>query len=270
MIISSSDRPSAFTRLENCVGDVKQWMISNGLMLNNGKTEILHITSCFIENLHPFKSLRIGSAVVEAVSKARNLGLLMDNQMTLSSHVDSVCQSANLALRKIGQIRKHLNLATAEKLVHAFVSSRLDYCNSILYGLPDYELRKLQHVQNTAARMVALVKKRDHISPVLRRLHWLPVKHRITFKVLLLTYKALHGLAPCYITELLQRYIPTRTLRSGSKALLTPVSSSTSYGARSFAVAAPALWNDIPLEIRNATSVESFKSMLKTHLFNAE
>ncbi|XP_072048502.1 uncharacterized protein [Amphiura filiformis] len=163
-----ANRDQAISRLENCVSDVKQWMISNRLMWNDGKTEILHITSKFVKNITPLDCFQIGSCVVSPVSKARNLGVILDHQLTLSSPVNSVCQSANLSLRKIGQIRKFLNLATAEKLVHAFVSSRLDYCNSALFELPECELRKIQQVQN--ASMVALVKKRQHISPVLRQL----------------------------------------------------------------------------------------------------
>jgi hypothetical protein len=100
MIINSANRDQAISRLEKCVGDVKRWMTSNSLMLNDGKTEILHITSRFVKNTTPLESLQIGSSVVQAVSKARNLGVIIDNHLTLSSLVNAVCQSANLALRK--------------------------------------------------------------------------------------------------------------------------------------------------------------------------
>ena len=93
-----------------------------------------------------------------------------------------------------------LSKESTEILIHAFVSSKLDHCNSLLYGLPAYQLAKLQVLQNTAARVVSLTRKYDHITPVLESLHWLPVKFRIVFKVLLLVYKALNGMAPPYLS----------------------------------------------------------------------
>ena len=128
---------------------------------------------------------------------------------------------------------------------------------------PVAELSKLQRIQNTAARLVARVKKSDHISPVLRNLHWLPVRSRIIFKILLITFKALHGQAPIYITDLLTRYNPTRTLRSSNQnLLLEPKSKTVTHGDRTFSVAAPKLWNSLPQEIRSIDHLSSFKSAL--------
>ena len=107
-----------------------------------------------------------------------------------------------------------------EILVHAFVSSRLDYCNSLLHGSPKYVPQKLQRAQNAAARLIKLSRKYDHITPHLMDLHWLPIEYRIQFKILLLTYKTLNGLAPSYLSDLLQRYAPVRNLRSFSAFLL--------------------------------------------------
>ena len=106
-------------------------------------------------------------------------------------------------LRNISKIRKFLSKESTEILIYAFVSSKLDHCNSLLYGLPAYQLAKLQVLQNTAARVVSLTRKYDHITPVLQSLHWLPVKFRIVFKVLLLVYKALNGMAPPYLSDML-------------------------------------------------------------------
>ncbi len=191
----------------------------------------------------------------------------MDHQLCMSTHVNNICKPANFALRKIGQVRKYLDQSSAETLVHAFVSSRLDYCNGILYGLPDYEISKLQQVQNTAARIVSRVRKRDHITPVLRQLHWFPVQKRIMYKILMITYKSLNGLAPNYISDLIDEYMPPRCLRSGGKHLLSPVNTSTAYGRRPFAAAAPTLWNELPMYIKCADSLNTFKSLLKTYLF---
>lgn len=138
----------------------------------------------------------------------------------------------------------------------------MDYCNSLLYGISSSLLSKLQLVQNTAARIVTKTRKYDHITPVLARLHWLPVHSRIVYKLLLLTYKALNDLAPGYIRELLNVYMPKRSnMRSASKYLLQlPWSRLVSCGDRSFAVAAPILWNALPQDIRNATTIACFKS----------
>ena len=155
-------------------------------------------------------------------------------------------------------------------LVNAFVTSRLDYCNSVLYGLPTTELQKLQRVQNAAAMLICNVSRFDHISPTLKMLHWLPVKYRIDFKILLITYKAIHGLAPAYLSELITLKTVSRySLRSSSAVLLQPprIKTLRTLGDRSFTVAAPALWNNLPNAVRYAQRVQSFKDRLKTHLF---
>ena len=267
MLTKPSERANAISQLEQCICSVKAWMSANRLKLNEGKTEILHIRSKFARSSSPVDSLRIGSERVESVSSARNLGVAFDNNFTMATHVNNICRAAHLALRKIGQIRKYLDSSSTERLVHAFISSRLDCCNGLLFGLPEREINKLQQVQNTAARMVACVKKHQHITPVLEQLHWLPVRKRIVFKILLLTYKSQHGLAPEYISELLTEYKPSRSLRSGAKRLLKPVRTRSSFGDRAFAASAPKLWNQLPETIKCAGSVHSFKSLLKTYLF---
>ena len=129
-------------------------------------------------------------------------------------------------------------------------------------------LDKLQYVQNSAARLVTLSKKHDHITPVLFNLHWLPIYYRINYKIILFTFKALHGLAPSYICNLISKYKPVRCLRSADKMLLTSSSYNLkSYGYRSFQVSAPVLWNSLPTSIRNIDCLTSFKRELKTYLF---
>ena len=176
--------------------------------------------------------------------------------------------SASFALRKIGKIRNYLDKSTTEQLIHAFVSSRLDSNNILLAGLPSKDISKLQRIQNSAARLVSRSKKRAHITPILQDLHWLPVHHRINFKLLLLTYKILNDMAPVYLSELLHPYVPTRLLRSSSKDLLqTPSHRTKSYGARAFSIIAPILWNTLPHHIRQASSINQFKNSLKTFQF---
>ena len=154
-------------------------------------------------------------------------------------------------------------------MVCAFVLSKLDYCNSLLSGCPLHLLEKLQKVQNSAARLVFRAKKRDHITPLLKKLHWLPIKQRIKYKLCTLCFNFFSGSSPAYISDLLHVYTPKRTLRSSSdnRILLVPNMHSVSFGQRSFSFAAPSFWNSLPHGIRHATSVSSFKRSLKTHLF---
>ena len=152
--------------------------------------------------------------------KARNIGVTFDNRFLFNDHIASICKSSFYHLRNISYIRKYLSSTTTDILVHAFVSSKLDYCNSLLYGLPNYQVKKLQHVQKAGARLISLSRKHEHITPISLNLHWLPIRYRIVFKILLITYKALNNLAPSYIRDLLTPYIPSLQLHSSSKNLL--------------------------------------------------
>ena len=160
----------------------------------------------------------------------------------MTSHVNNICRHASLALRNIGRVRKYVTQSSIEHLVHASITSMLDYCNSLLYGLPSTEVQKLQRIQNTAARLVVKAKRTVHTSPVLQQLHWLPVSERISFKILLLTYKTVNGYASSYIEDLVNHYVPSRSFCSTLQGLLTVPSSTTStYGDRAFSIAAPRL-----------------------------
>ena len=140
--------------------------------------------------------------------------------MSFDHHIKHLCKSLVCHFRNLFRIRKYLNKESADTVVHAFITSKLDYCNSLFYGLPNYQLRKLQLLQNMAARFVTGARKFDHISPLLEKLHWLPIPFRVVFKLLLLVFKALNGLGPRYLVELLQFQNLSRTLRSNSLELL--------------------------------------------------
>ena len=144
----------------------------------------------------------------------------------------------------------------------------LDYCNGLLGNMPEKQLRKLQVIQNSAARLITRTKKFESISPVLQTLHWLPIRLRIVYKLLLLAYQCYHGVSPMYLSELLLKYESVRNLRSTQKELLViPQVLTKSYGERSFSYIVPLLWNNIPCSLKKASSVESFKVSLKTYLF---
>ena len=155
-----------------------------------------------------------------ASPRARNIRVLFDESLSMVPQVTVTCKSAFYHLRKIRLIRKHLTFDLAQLLARAVVTSKLDYCNSLLYGLPKNVIKQLQRVQNAAARVVTLSPKFCHITPVLANLHWLSIYLRIELKILIVTCKTLHGHAPTYIKDLLQYYLPARDLRSSKKNLL--------------------------------------------------
>ncbi len=161
-----------------------------------------------------------------------------------------------------------LPYSVAEKCINYLVFSRIDYCNALLIGVSKSSLNKLQYLQNSAARILNGARVGDHITPVLETLHWLPVKYRVDFLILVLTYKALHGLTPQYLADLLMPYMPSRNLRSSQHGLLVvPKTRLRSCGDRAFSTYAPKLWNSLPAVIRDANSLAVFKTSLKTCFF---
>ena len=173
------------------------------------------------------------------------------------TQIDQTCKAAFFHIFNITRITKFLSFDTVQTLVNAFVISRLDYCNSILFGLPNTELQKLQRVQN-----ICNMNNFDHITPILVKLHWLPVRYRINFKIVLITFKVIHGLLTC-------KTKCNYNLRSTCEIPLQQprIKTLRTLGDRSFTVAAPALLNNLPNLIRSATSMNSFKKLLKTHVF---
>ena len=198
-------------------------------------------------------------------------GVILTYRCQLISHAKT-CGAAFYWLYNIKRTSNFLSKDNLISVIHAFVTSRLDYCNSILHGLPSSELIKLQRVQNAAARLVTSTLRYCHITPILYELHWLPVKFRINFKLLLITFKALYGMAPKYIADLLNiRKKGNYSLRSNDCIMLEypKEKSLRSFGNRSFSVAATKLWNELPEDIRNISSINVFKTALKTHLFKS-
>lgn len=253
-------------KINTCLADIRSWMIKNKLKINDDKTEFLTITSSRA-SLTSDVRLCIGQEEVLPSLSCKSLGVMFDNNAKMDAFVRSTCQSAHYHLRNIRAIRDLIPSTAAAQLVHALVSSRLDYCNSLLYGVPNYITANLQRVQNVAARIVTKSNP-PHITPVLESLHWLPVSSRIRFKILLLTFKCLHDAAPDYLSSLVVPYRPSRTLRSSSKFLLALQDSRLkSYGDRSFRVAAQKEWNKLPDFIKKAPSINCFKKHLKTFLF---
>ena len=245
-------------------------MTKNYLKLNEEKTEILIISkrASTTPGQTQVGSIDIGGHAIVPATHVRNLGVLIDSSAKMDKQISNVCKGAFSVLRQISRHRSYLSDDAAATLVISLVTSKLDYCNSLLYGLPQNLLSKLERVQNSAARLVCRKSKHDHITQTLIHLHWLPIRERIEYKILLITFKALNGLAPNYLACLLHWYTPGRALRSSdSKQLFVPKTKLIQYGDRAFHYCAPFLWNKLPLELRGTTSISVFKRCLKTHLF---
>ena len=271
---SPNDRAEQLAVVKNmkdCIRDIRSWMLNNDLKLNDEKTEFLIIsTSKQLDKLDNI-SIRVGDSEVQPVPIARNLGSWFDSRLSMATHITKICASSFYHIYNIRRIRKYLSQQSTETLVHAFITSRLDYCNGLLYGLPDCLLNKLQRVQNACARLIFKEQKFGHVTPLIYELHWLPIRYRIEFKILLITFKILNFLAPSYLSSLISLRLPSiyNLGNSSDKLLLSypRFKSKATLGDRSFTCAAPILWNALPFDIRSATTVSTFKAKLKTHLF---
>lgn len=152
----------------------------------------------------------------------------------------------NFHLRAFRHIRQYLDQRTANTVACSIVASRLDYCNSLLYNTSQSNLHRLQRMQNSIARVVVRDKRSDHITPVLKNLHWLPIKERINYKIALITHRAYYDRSPEYLSNLIPKYQPARELRSATQVRLAkPSGLKSSLGAQSFSVAAERIWNSL-------------------------
>jgi hypothetical protein len=243
-------------------------MNGHKLKMNGSKTEVFFLSSKHLASRYIQHPINIGGTHVMPATTVRNLGAIFDRHLDLEAHVSSMCRSAYIQLKRLSSIRRHMDSTSLECLIHAFVSSRLDHNNALLCGITQHQLSRLQRLQNSAARLLTRTPRSEHITPVLRRLHWLPVKARVHYKVLLIAFKCVHNLAPSYLCHLIDSYNPTRDLRTSNMFLLdVPFTQSHRCQNSAFSHVAPTLWNTLPNEIRCANSVDVFKSKLKTFLF---
>ncbi len=247
----------------------ERFFLTNRVKLNIGKTVYFLAAPKNRTDQLPSLPLTIGATSIPPVSQCVNLGVTFDSQLSMELHVKKASRSAFYHLRLIARIRRFLNLAATKTLVHAFVLSRMDYCNSLLAGLPDKTIACLQRVQNAAARLTLRRGRLVSSSSLLKELKWLPVKQRIIFKAATLAFRCRLSppLAPRYLSSLLSSHAPTRSLRSSTTiSLAVPRVRLSTYGERSFAFLAPTLLNSLPSAITSTSTVTSFKSKLKAHL----
>jgi hypothetical protein len=265
------------TVIEHCIADVGVWCASRRLQLNGSKTEVLWFgTAASLRKMRKTSSgaggLHVGQAVIEPVAVVRNLGVLIDEELSMRQQVTKTAQICFYHLRRLRPIRQQLGRDVTARLVSVLVLSRMDYCNAILAGLPAVTLAPLKRVLHAAARLVLNLRPRDHVTSALKELHWLPIKERIQYKLCLLIHKASIGHAPAYMSDLLT----AAAVDPSKEGLRVSVSgdyviprTSLKLGERAFCVAAPRAWNQLPTELKLMRCTTTFKRQLKTFLFEA-
>ena len=193
----NDDIDSITDRIADCVSDICLWMERNELKLKKQKTDILLIHSEF-RNSPSLDEIILGNEQLTMARTVTNLGIIFDREISFNYQINQLCRTSFFLLRNLFKIRKYLTDEATSKVVHAFVTTKLEYCNYLYFGLPKYQVNKMQRVQNTAARLVTRSSKHDHITPLLQQLHWLPVSYRIVFKILLLVMDCALGMSLSY------------------------------------------------------------------------
>jgi hypothetical protein len=261
----------AVPTLTECITDVHQWLDLNGLSLNPDKTEAIVIGTAARQRADgPIAAVNIGTVCIPTARFVKSLGVTIDETLSFNTHVDNICKSSYFHLRALRKIRKWISEDSAKSIACATVASRLDYCNSLLYGTSAANLQKIQRVQNSLARVVTRSCRFDHITPVLAKLHWLPIQHRIHFKIALIAFKVITTQKPHYLFELIQPHVASRVLRSRGNNTLHKTRTKTVFSDRSFSHSLPTIWNSLPHSIISdlSISLSTFKSRLKTELYN--
>jgi hypothetical protein len=254
-------------------------MSANGLKLNADKTDLIwtgtrHGVACLSDG---GPALTLGDDTVDGASAVRVLGVTITPDLMLDRHVSTVSAKCFFQLRQLRRVRRSLDVESTKTLVHAFVTSRVDYCSVLLAKAPKTWTNKLQRVMNAAARVITNTRKYDRgLTRILHDdLHWLDVTKRIDFRLCVTVYKCLRGLAPPYLTQLCMPVsgIPARScLRSATSGMLDkPDLKLSTYGRRAFSYAGPTAWNALPVSLRTSTAtIDTFKRHLKTHFFDEQ
>ena len=241
-------------------------MSQNRLKMNDAKTEVIYFGSSKHLKSIGTRNVEIGNSSIEPSNKAKLLGAWFDSMLSFEYFVSIKCRTARVNLFKIRSIRKYIDQETCKSLVHALVISHIDYANGILSGLSKRLILKLQCIMNKAAKLILCRNKYDSATQAMFELHWMPVEFRIKYKLALLVYKALNNLAPSYLSEMLHFSTSIYSTRAETDRKLV-VPRASRIGDRAFSVAGPRIWNELPTDIRNLTTLGSFKNRLKTHYF---
>ena len=258
-------------KINEVMTDVRRWMNSKQLKLNESKTECLVVGKKSDLRRLDIDSFKVLEHEFDVTKPIKNLGVMLNCNLSMIEQINQVTRIAGHHLRNIAFLKKYLDEKTIKMLIHNYVISRLDYCNVLYYGLPNCALKRIQNVFNRAARLIKGLSPRDRITPTLIGLHWLPVKARIVFKICLLVYQALMSGKPEYMRNMLRDFRPFTVMglrHSDDPFRLDEPRSATNRGSRAFERSAPRLFNSLPMEVKQSPDTRTFKRKLKTYLFS--
>ena len=269
----SSNTLENIANIEHCLRHIKAWMSSNFLKINENKTNLLMIVSptynC--DSLNDV-SISFGGSLILPSSTATNLGVKIDSSMSLQDQINSITSKGYFYMSNFYRVADKLTFDLKVQLITTYIIPLVDYCNVVLTSATKQYIHKLQKLINCAVRFVFNLNQRKRfisITPYLRKLHILPVEFRINYKLCLLVYKCIHGLAPQYLCDLLTEKTGYSRLRSSNDLfILHKDIPNSKYGENAFSYAAPHQWNNLPADLRSCTSIKLFKTSLKTYYFN--
>lgn len=248
--------------LPKCLSLVASWMRRYFLKLNAGKSQVIVFTpESQSSGLLVQRVLLDDGSILPISTEAMNLGMLLDSCLTFTPQIDRVIQCCYKLLRDITFIRKFLSRDEIKSLVNSIVVARIDNCNALYTGLSIHNVTRLQRLQNSCARVIYGARRRDHVSGLLKELHWLPVRLRIIFKVLCLIFKCLKGTAPSYLSDILPETRENRFVRIPR--------TKTAYGDHAFCRYGPIYWNALPARLLTCATIDNFKAKLKHYLFSS-
>ena len=233
----------AVHHIEKCVDELKDWMTANMLSMINSKTQYLPIvpkSAAWL--LDEVNVIRIGDNTVTAATTVRNLDVHFDHHLYMNPHISHVISACSYHLRNINHISRYLPTTTKERVINALITSRIDYCNSLLYDTSANNISRLQRIHNAAARLILCRPRTDRATP-------------LQYKMYPLSYKITHRRAPFYLPDLLPSYQPIRCLRSSSSNALVVPRTRDKAGDAAFAVAAPKLWNALPHQLKCVANI---------------
>ena len=265
MSLSVSNAKESLEKLQHCLMGVSAWMTGSKLKPNPSKTEFLLIGTKLQREkfLNNFPCLLLGQDT--NLSTSANLGVLFDSSLNFRKHISQTCRACFYHIRDLRRIRKNLPLDFAQQIAVALVSSKLDYCNSLFHNMPEKNIARFKRVQNCFARVAPRFSRSVQI---LKRLHWLPITFRIHFKICAITFRALKENQPAYLADLLVRPKCSKYLRSTNSNRFVVPRIKTKTGSRAFSISGPALWNALPVPIRKAKTILTFRKLLESHPFD--
>ena len=262
---------SSKEKIDLILNDIKIWMHDRKLQLNESKTEVFLIKGPLKNEISNSEDIQFINNI-KTVNSVKNLGIIFDSKLNFNNHFNHIVKTCNFHLRRLSSVIKYLDKNSAKTLIHAFITSRIDYCNSLFVNLPKKDLKRLQGLLNRAARLIYKLPPFTSISPYLYELHWLPVIARIEFKINLLVFRALKSDEPEYLRDLLENYktqsnVILRAADDPNLLVVPRLDKHSVYGSRAFSYAGPFLFNQLPLKIKEENNIDTFKTKLKTHIF---